>query len=227
MGNAKDQNGENLIDCQSCHGSMEAVAQHSRKGWLDEPNCQSCHQEGLSHTEAVTDISKGTLRAALDLRFATEAVPFDTNGTTELYKHSVSHGGMACAACHGAQHAIYPTSLPEENEQNIKLQGYEGTLRECGVCHKNDRVISKNFGPHGIHTIGQKWVDLHGTIVLRDGVGDCKSCHGSNLEGSHLSKVGRKKTFQLGVLKKEISFEAQESVSCSKCHNENIMGVSQ
>ena len=107
------------------------------------------------------------------------------------------------------------------------MQGYKGTLRECGVCHRNDKILSVKHGPHGIHTVGQKWVDSHGTIVLRDGSGDCKSCHGDDLKGTFLSKVGTDKTFKLGVLNKLISFKAQENVSCTKCHNDDIMGVSQ
>ena len=225
MGSAEDSNGDYKIDCQSCHGSMEAVAQHSREGWSDEPNCQACHQDGKRYDKAVTDTDKGTLRAALDTRFATEKTPADTDN--RLYKHSMGHGGVACAGCHGSQHAIYPSSLPEDNAQNIKLQGYKGTLRECGVCHKNDRVVSVANGPHGIHTVGQKWVDIHGTVVLRDGTSNCKSCHGSDLGGSVLSKVGTDRIFKLGVMKKEIGFKAGESVACNKCHNDNIMGVSQ
>ena len=59
------------IQCQSCHGSMSAVGQHGRVGWLEEPNCQACHQDGKRYETAVTDMQTGTLRAALDTRFAT------------------------------------------------------------------------------------------------------------------------------------------------------------
>jgi len=206
------------IECQSCHGNMEAVAQHSRVGWKDEPNCQSCHQEGQRHTDAVTDLTKGTLRDALDKRFATEQTPLELHHP-RLYKFSAGHGGIACAGCHGSQHAIYPSSVPEENKQNIDLQGYEGTLRECNVCHQGDNVPTVANGPHGMHTTGQVWVDMHGKVVLRDGVDNCKSCHGSNLQGTFLSEVGSKKTLKLGVQDKTVTFEAKEKVSCNKCHN--------
>jgi len=206
------------IECQSCHGNMEAVAQHSRVGWEDEPNCQSCHQEGQRHTDAVTDLTKGTLRDALDKRFATEQTPLELHHP-RLYKFSAGHGGIACAGCHGAQHAIYPSTVPEENKQNIDLQGYAGTLRECGVCHQDKKIPTVANGPHGMHTVGQKWVDMHGTIVLRDGIDNCKSCHGSDLQGTFLSEVGSKKTLKLGVQNKTVTFEAKEQVSCSKCHN--------
>jgi len=43
MGNAKNSDGSNKMQCQSCHGTMSAVGSSTRDGWLDEPNCQSCH----------------------------------------------------------------------------------------------------------------------------------------------------------------------------------------
>jgi len=215
--------GSNGVECQDCHGTMNAVAQHSREGWSDEPNCQSCHQDGKRYDQAVTDLSTGTLRAALDQRFATETTPHDTH--PKLYKESHGHGGMACAACHGAQHAIYPSSVAEENVQSQTLQGYAGTIRECGVCHKEGAPFTANQGPHGMHTIGQEWVNKHGTIVLRKGTNDCKSCHGSNLNGSALSKVPAKRVFAFGVTDKYVEFQAGEEVGCTSCHQENLMGA--
>jgi hypothetical protein len=214
------------VECQSCHGTMEAVGQNGRDGWKQEPNCQACHQDGKRYKTAVTDPYHGTLRDAVDKRFATEQTLIDPHGP-RLYKHSTGHGGVACAACHGAQHAIYPSSIEDENRQNIELQGYKGTLRECGVCHKNVSSLTVANGPHGLHTIGQRWVDMHGTIVLRDGLENCKSCHGNNLEGSELSKVGTTREFKLGVMNKTVTFDAGEKVSCKKCHNSNLMEVSQ
>jgi hypothetical protein len=212
------------VECQSCHGTMEAVGKTGRDGWKEEPNCQACHQDGKRYEDAVTNKSLGTLREALDSRFATEQANIDTH--PRLYKHSTGHGGIACAGCHGAQHAIYPSSVDAENRQNIEHQGYKGTLRECGVCHKNEPAITAHNGPHGLHTIGQRWVDMHGTVVLREGLDNCKSCHGTDLEGSFLSKVGTDREFKLGVMNKKVSFEAGEKVSCKKCHNSNLMEVS-
>jgi hypothetical protein len=217
MGSAKAKDGSNLIECQSCHGNMDAVAKHSREGWNDEPNCQACHQDSKRYTSAVID-TNATLRSALDDRFATETTVHDTNGP-KLYKHSTGHSGVACSACHGSQHAIYPSSLPVENEQNIKLQGYAGTLRECGACHGNDMSPTVHNGPHGIHTIGQEWVDMHGSVVIRNGDDSCKACHGSDLKGTPISKVGTDRMFKLGVLNKYKKYKAGESVGCIDCHS--------
>ena len=225
MGSVKDENGENKIDCQSCHGSMYAVAQHSREGWSNEPNCQSCHQEGKRYEKAVTNLSKGTLREILDTRFATQTTVHDTNGS-KLYSLSTGHNGMACSACHGTQHAIYPSSLPQENNQSITLQGYAGTLRECGVCHKNDLSPTMHNGPHGLHTLGQEWVDMHGTKVLTHGTAECKICHGADLKGTHLSEVKTKRVLKLGVLDVYKTYNPNEKVGCADCHNSNTVEVS-
>ena len=218
MGHAVDQNGDTKIQCQSCHGTMEAVAKKSRKGWIDEPNCQACHHEGKRSTSAVTDTFEGTLRKTLDLRFGTERVFKDTN-KTKLYKHSLTHGGMACSACHGSQHAIYPSTVEDENRQSIDHQGYKGTIRECGVCHA-DQVASTTFdkGPHGLHAHDQNWVDTHGTFVLRHRTSSCKACHGGDLKGTFLSKASANRTFKLGVTDQYVHFKAGDTVGCTSCH---------
>ena len=217
MGHAVDENGTSLIQCQSCHGTMEVVARHSRQGWIDEPKCQACHQQGQRYTTAVTDMNAGTLRSALDLRFGTEKIP-DSN-ETKLYKHSLGHGGVACSACHGSQHAIYPSTVEDENRQSIDHQGYKGTIRECGVCHAN-KVPTTTFdkGPHGLHPHNQHWVDTHGTIVLRHTSESCKACHGSDKQGTALSKASADRTFKLGVTDHYQRIGAGEIVGCATCH---------
>ena len=219
MGHAVDENGTNLIQCQSCHGTMEAVATSAREGWIDEPNCQACHQSGTRYTAAVTDMNTGTLRSALnDLRFGTEKLPGDSNDT-KLYKQSLGHGGVACSACHGSQHAIYPSTLADENNQSIAHQGYAGTVRECGVCHA-DKVPPTTFdrGPHGLHPHDQHWVDTHGTIVLRHKSESCKACHGDDKQGTALSKASANRTFKLGVTGHHIQISDGEIVGCTTCH---------
>ncbi len=70
MGDAKDSSGKNSMQCQSCHGTMSHVGASDRDGWLDEPNCQSCHQNGKRYKSAI-DPTTNTLRHAVDTRFAT------------------------------------------------------------------------------------------------------------------------------------------------------------
>jgi hypothetical protein len=107
--------------CIDCHGSMSQVAssiQSGRRPWLDEPSCSKsgCH---------ATDFSPNT---------------------GKLYRESQGHGGMFCSSCHGSPHAEYPSANPRDNQQMIDLQGHEGKLIECWVCHGNTPA---GEGPHG------------------------------------------------------------------------------
>lgn len=91
--------------CMDCHGGTAQVADPTRRPWIDEPQCGTCH---------------GT--------------QFAENPNT-LYRNSTGHGGMYCEACHGSPHAILPTIEANDNIQNITLQGHAGTLETCQVCH--------------------------------------------------------------------------------------------
>ena len=195
------------IQCQSCHGTMSAVGAHGRNGWLDEPNCQSCHQDGNRYGTAVTNMQAGTLRTALDSRFATNA--------NRLYRFSTGHGDMQCSACHGSTHAIYPSSHAEDNLQSIAVQGHEGTIAECTACH--DTVPSTTTGgPHGMHSVGQTWVRGHESAAERNRT-QCAACHGSDYRGSVLSKTFSARSFSTEWGTK--TFAAGHAVSCYDCHN--------
>ncbi|RME99177.1 MAG: hypothetical protein D6768_15640 [Chloroflexi bacterium] len=105
------------MQCQDCHGNISDVANPARNPWLDEPQCGDCH--GDAHAE---DPGK-------------------------LYRFSTGHGGVYCQACHGSQHAVYPTNQPNDNIQSMMLQGKAGTIKECEVCHTGGAPSGK--GPHG------------------------------------------------------------------------------
>lgn len=64
----------------------------------------------------------------------------NVNGLPLFRKSKDTHGNVPCAACHGPAHAIWPVKDKNAN-QNVtakQLQGYEGTLMECDVCHSKD-----------------------------------------------------------------------------------------
>ncbi len=107
--------------CQDCHGNMKEIAnsiqERGRRPWLDEPKCGSCHTT----------------------KYAEES--------GKLYRESKGHGNLACSACHGSPHAIVPTTQANDNLQNIRLQGYAGTLQTCVVCHPTKPT---GLGPHGV-----------------------------------------------------------------------------
>ncbi len=108
--------------CQDCHGSMAQVAQsieNGREPWLEEPSCGSVNCHGANYAEE----------------------------PGKLFRNSKGHGGLYCSSCHGSPHAILPTVNARDNVQNIALQGFEGTLRRCELCHG---VVPTAPGPHGI-----------------------------------------------------------------------------
>ncbi len=214
MGNAKNADGTLKMQCQSCHGGMRAVGKKGREGWLDEPNCQSCHQNGQRHTEAVTDFATGTLRAALDTRFATN--PNTPVQGKSLYRYSKGHKGMQCSACHGSTHAIYPSARAEDNLQSIAAQGHAGTINECTACHTTVPRTADG-GPHGMHTVGQDWVKMHEDVAERDAT-KCKACHGADYRGSFLSKTFSARSFRVDDGKTK-NFAKGHMVSCYDCHN--------
>lgn len=108
--------------CQDCHGTVAEVAESIKNGrepWLQEPSCGSVSCHGSNYAE-----EPGL-----------------------LFRQSRGHGGLFCSVCHGSPHAIVPTVTDRDNVQNITLQGFEGTLKRCELCHG---VVPAGPGPHGI-----------------------------------------------------------------------------
>jgi hypothetical protein len=211
MGNAVDATGKATMGCQSCHGPMAAVGNPARTGWLQQPNCQSCHYDGKRETSALT--TAGVLRTVTDTRFATVAnVPA---AGFSLYRFSKGHGNLQCEACHGATHAEYPSSHVNDNLQSISLQGHAGTVTECTACHTTVPNTT-NGGPHGMHTIGSAWVKSHQSAA-KSGTAACATCHGATFRGSPLSQVKMAKSFNAEG--KTVAFKAGQAVTCYDCHN--------
>ena len=210
MGSAKDANGQQSMQCQSCHGTMNNVGNSSRIGWLDEPNCQACHQNGQRYTSALVN---GSLRSVLDHRFATN-VNTPTAGVS-LYRFSTGHGDLQCSSCHGSTHAIFPTSHAQDNVLSNTIQGHSGTIAECTSCHTTIPSTSKD-GPHGMHSVGQGWVKDHQDVAERDAT-QCKACHGNNYRGSALSQTFSARTFN--TEHRTQTYQKGDAVSCYDCHN--------
>jgi len=211
MGDAKNSDGTAQMQCQSCHGTMNHVGASTREGWLDEPNCQSCHHDGKRETSAI-DPATNTLRHAVDTRFAT--LPNTPMQGKSLYRFSRGHGKLQCEACHGSTHAIYPAH-EADNKVSMALQGHTGTIAECTACHTNvPNTITG--GPHGMHPIGDGWVKGH-EDVAEDNPAQCKVCHGADYRGSNLSKMFTTRTLKVEHGTK--TFTKGHKVSCYDCHN--------
>ncbi len=93
------------LNCTNCHGDITVVAQNPDP-WLNEPKCGN----------------PGCHGAAYDTKLP-------------LYRESIGHGGIYCEGCHDSTHAIARSREPNDAIKFVGLQGKEGTLMECQVCH--------------------------------------------------------------------------------------------
>lgn len=83
--------------------------------WLNEPRCDNCHDEP---------------------GYAQDQ---------PLYRMSKEHGGVYCEACHDSTHAIAASRETLDGIKFVNLQGFNGTLSECTVCHL---TTPPSGGPH-------------------------------------------------------------------------------
>jgi hypothetical protein len=113
------------ITCENCHGTLAMIAQsieNGREPWLQEPKCGDVLCHGSQYSEQ----------------------------PGKLFKESQDHGNLFCSACHSSPHAILPSREVNDNLQNLVLQGFEGTLQVCSVCHGDNPTSG---GPHQATTM--------------------------------------------------------------------------
>ena len=212
MGNASDENGEQSMSCQSCHGNMAQVGDVGRVGWLDQPNCQACHHDGVRELYGVD--ANGIPLEWGDLRWATN--PDTPAPGFSLFRFSTGHGELQCESCHGSTHAIFPSATDNDNVLSEELQGHSGTVAECDVCHAQVPETA-HAGPHGMHSVNQWWVDEHGDYVESSGKDRCTACHGADYRGSPISKVTATRTFEIET--GQIRYEPGQESGCYDCHD--------
>lgn len=199
------------VTCMNCHGNLSAVGASTRVGWMTLPACQNCHTGAIRYPTAF-DVNN-QWRVSADTTFATN--PNVPSTGFHLYRFSKGHGGLACSSCHNSPHAEFPTSQANDNIYGNELQGHNGTISECGVCHDSS-LVSNNGGPHGMHTIGQSWVNGHGQFAENSQTA-CAYCHGSDFQGSPLAQVKAARSFSTENGTK--TYPAGGIVGCYDCHN--------
>lgn len=200
------------VFCFDCHGDLTQVGSSAREGWMDVPNCQMCHTNGTRY--ATTFSSPGVWRSSSDTRFATRPnVPVTGKS---LYRFSRGHGDLYCATCHGSPHAEFPSAQANDNLYSNALQGHNGTIAECGVCHTT-MPETGNGGPHGMHTVGQSWIRDHQHYAETAGVGQCAACHGASFRGSPLARTTASRSFN--VEERTRTYSAGDVVGCYDCHD--------
>ena len=210
MGDAKDAGGNNVMQCQSCHGNISHVGNAPRVGWMEEPNCQACHHDSTRELSAIT--LSGALKTWTDKRFATN--PDTPAQGFSLFRFSTGHGSLQCEACHGSPHAIFPAHKAD-NLLSKGIQGHAGMIGECSACHSSV-PNTVTGGPHGMHPVGQSWVKGHEDVAEKNAA-QCKACHGQNYRGSVLSETWTNRSFSTEWGTK--NFAKGHKVSCYDCHN--------
>ena len=219
MGNPVNVAGKHTMECQSCHGNMVTVGKEARNGWYDMPTCQACHHDGRRETVAIKP--DGTFKKWADTRFASN--PNTPEAGWSLYRFSTGHGKLQCEACHNSTHAEFTNKPgPNNNQVNdnlraVQAQGYAAAIRECTVCHPTMPSTIKG-GPHGMHNLGQSWVDKHHDAFDSVAVSTCYYCHGSTSSGSPLALIKIAKTFKIDDGRSK-TFAANTRVTCWSCHD--------
>jgi PKD repeat protein len=226
MGGAIANDGSMSMQCQSCHGNMSHVGRAGRKGWLEEPNCQSCHtgtatsnNGQIRYASSFTDTNNWIERLAVNQTFATKS---NTPAAgVSLYRFSAGHGGLQCSACHGSTHAEFPATHRNDNVRNEKIQGHAGVMIECTSCHTSMSVSSTTArgGPHGMHPVGSSWAKEHHDFI--GNLADCRACHGTDYRGTPLSRMQTARTISVSLDGTPVSFPTFKGaeVGCYNCHN--------
>jgi hypothetical protein len=98
-----------------------SVVKNNPNPWLNEPRCDTCHNSG------------------------------QYNQNHALYRFSTEHGGLYCEACHDSTHAVAPSREANDAIKFVELQGKNGPIDECQVCHIT--ALTSETGPHGIKSV--------------------------------------------------------------------------
>ena len=218
MGHAVASDGTLGMHCQSCHGTGTDVSATTRKGWVDEPACQSCHtgsaltNGGQIRFTSVFD-QPGHVRVGPSNTFSTK--PNVPVAGQSQFRFSAGHASLQCEACHGATHAEYPSTQANDNVQSINLQGHVGMLSECSICHAALPTTGTG-GPHGLHPLGQTWINLHGPAANANRA-QCQVCHAADYSGTVLSLAQANRTLTTKFGNK--TFWRGFRVGCYACHN--------
>ncbi|WP_243366361.1 cytochrome c3 family protein [Fundidesulfovibrio soli] len=202
---ARDQHQARGVNCTRCHGTMEnhaaallafeaeankktaarllsaipgrAQGVPPRAAHVQQPDCKGCH-DFKSRPLASSSSAVGKWTAPDDPAYSTR---------------KDAMGGLACAACHGPAHALYPSDNPYGRDRDdiapMQYQGVSaplGSLGHCSACH----VVPMNPATSVHHPIPPKTgtrISLPDTVkptkarvlIPHKAHGElaCKTCH--------------------------------------------------
>lgn len=124
--------------CYACHPGPQTQCLRDVM-YSEGETCQSCHGN-------MSDVADPTRDPWFSEPRCESCHENHGENPNTLYRFSTGHEGIYCQACHGSQHAVYPTVNENDNIQSILLQGHSGTIDTCTVCHTNNPDPSE--GPH-------------------------------------------------------------------------------
>jgi hypothetical protein len=136
-------------DCYECHPSNNVMCYrgHHTNKTLGADNhdvwCTDCHgdlHERAAEGQLDNPWSEATLPRCQDCHSSTgETSNLHAFGGSFLKSMSHKNDTLLCSTCHGAPHALNPSNLAKDNEQNLALQGLANPIGKCSVCHTNKK----------------------------------------------------------------------------------------
>ena len=116
----------NNITCTNvkCHGTVANVAATivaGRVPWLNEPDCGNCHPNGANPNKLYRQ-------------------SYLSNGPEDM------NGFILCESCHNGTHAEWPTSRAIDAAVPRYLEGDNGPIHKCKVCHQGSGHIHGGGG---------------------------------------------------------------------------------
>ncbi|MEN8207297.1 MAG: hypothetical protein ABFS24_15010 [Pseudomonadota bacterium] len=129
----------NEVNCYRGHHTLKTLGQDNHAVW-----CTDCHgdlHERVAEGQLANPWSEATLPRCQDCHSATgeNEVLHHTFGGSFLKSMSHKNDTILCSTCHGAPHALNPSTLAKDNIQNQALQGMDNPIGKCSVCHTNKK----------------------------------------------------------------------------------------
>ncbi|MGD8616630.1 MAG: hypothetical protein PVI91_13355 [Gammaproteobacteria bacterium] len=137
-------------DCYECHPSNEVMCYrgHHTGKTIGQDNhevwCTDCHgdlNQRVAEGQLANPWSEATLPMCQDCHSATgeNGNLHHVFGGSFLKSMSHKNDAILCSTCHGAPHALNPSTLAKDNVQNLALQGLASPIGKCSTCHTNKK----------------------------------------------------------------------------------------
>lgn len=131
---------DDLAGCYNCHPGDQTQCLRDVMSEAHDMDCIDCHG-------GMTAVSQNPDPWLNEPRCDDSGCHADRSQDQDLYRLSKDHGGLYCIACHDSPHAIAPSREANDGLKFVALQGHNGTLETCTVCHLS---MPTGAGPHGI-----------------------------------------------------------------------------